>query len=92
MRHKVTPRTVRIIEELHGLATQVQQHLHRASLAARQEWHAFHPSLPSKDEVDKGNLTVSDDDLETMVGKVRRFNDILGGVTALGSPKHARSL
>jgi hypothetical protein len=83
----VTPRTVRIVDELHGLATQVQQHLHHASLAARQEWQVFHPSLPSKDELGHGSLTVSDDDLETMVGKLRRFNDILGGFTPLGKAK-----
>jgi hypothetical protein len=77
MRHKLTPRTLRIVEELQSLATRAEGQLHHASEAARAEWNAFRMSWPSEHELRQGVLGVSDDALEMMVGKVRRFHDIL---------------
>lgn len=84
--HKVTPRTVGIVEELQRLVGRAEDHLHYASQAACAEWSSFRSSLPSEHELRQGSLVMSDDVLEMMVGKVRRFHDILCGYEGPSAP------
>ena len=77
--HKVTPRTVGIVEELQRLVGRAEDHLPHASHAACAEWRTFRSALPSEHELRQGSVAMSDDVLEMMVGKIQRFYDILHG-------------
>jgi hypothetical protein len=86
MKYGITPQTESLVAELRELASQIDDRLlARASGAAREEWAAIRDAWPTEDEVHRGTLHLSEDDLAWMVEKVRRFKSILRGL-APGQP------
>jgi hypothetical protein len=82
---KVTDRTESLVVELAALAERVDDHLlSAASPHAREEWDALRRRWPSTADVAAGAVTVSDDELDVMIGKVRRFRSILEGLRRHG--------
>ncbi|HVZ72901.1 MAG TPA: hypothetical protein VHJ20_11045 [Polyangia bacterium] len=80
MLNKVTPRTVILVKELGSLAEQIDDDLlSGASVYARDEWEALRGRWPSASQIAAGAVDLSDDELEVMIGKVRRFRAILEG-------------
>jgi hypothetical protein len=78
-RHKTTARTETLVQKLGQLADEIDDGLLKAaSLDARWEWRALCESWPSAADVRSGVVGLSDDELDTMIGKVLRFKDILG--------------
>jgi hypothetical protein len=78
MRHKITARTESILRELDATTRQIDAGLLSvASLEARREWRTLLQARPSEAELATGSLSLSDDELELMVAKVRRFKAIL---------------
>jgi hypothetical protein len=69
--------------------------LGRASAAARDEWALQRAVWPSDDDLRRGTIDFTDEDLEALRAKVRRFAEILSGhavdwrSTESASPSHA---
>jgi hypothetical protein len=78
MRYPVTSRTKSLVAELASLAEAADGRLARASADAQREWKALRYRWPTEDELGKGIVELSDDDLEVMRSKVMRFVSILG--------------
>jgi hypothetical protein len=78
MHHKVTERTRALVRALRKLAAEVEPRVEGASEAARAEWMAAQAAWPTDFELARGVVEVSDDDLEVMHARVRRFGQILG--------------
>jgi hypothetical protein len=49
-----------------------------ASPAAREEWGKLESRLPSTEEIANGFIDLSEETLDEIASKVRRFRDILG--------------
>ena len=77
MRYKVTDRTEALVAELANLAEGAKDRLALASAEAQREWEAFRVRWPSKNELRKGIIALSDDELSLMRSKVERFVSIL---------------
>jgi hypothetical protein len=84
MPHEVTPETQFIFRQFSQLVTELEaEDLGLASAAARAEWQTFLRGWPSKDEVERGVVQRSLDDLTWMLAKLRRFRALVGnGTTA----------
>ena len=87
MRHKITSKTVSLIAEMVQLGESVEAHLWVASPAARDEWRSQRLRWPSEIELRQGSIALSDDELEVMRAKVKRFNEILDGDFRMVSPE-----
>jgi hypothetical protein len=81
---KITSRTESLVKALDGLAREIDlaELVSGASLGAREEWDALRRQWPSAEQIRAGAVAFSDDELELMVGKVRRFKSILEGFRA----------
>jgi hypothetical protein len=77
MPQKATPKTRNMVGELRRLAVRVQPFLEFASPAACHEWEALQARWPSDNDLRVGATTLSDGDLEGMLAKVHRFDEIL---------------
>jgi len=80
MRHKVTPRTERAVGDLRQMAAALRSDLNLASSAARLEWWALQAQWPSAAEIAGGTVAMSEDELDQMLAKVRRFAEILAAL------------
>src|SRR5579872_6877748 len=86
MRYPVTSRTKSLVAELASLAEAADGRLARASADAQREWKALRYRWPTEDELGKGIVELSDDDLAVMRSKVMRFVSILGAAGPARSP------
>jgi len=91
MRHKITSRTVSLLAELVELGESIESHLAVASPAARDEWQNQRLRWPSEIEMRQGSVALSDEELEVMRAKVKRFNDILNSDFRMTSPEFGGS-
>jgi hypothetical protein len=79
MRHAVTPEADSILREFSHLVSELEaDRLGQASAAARAEWEDFLRQWPSEDEVERGLVGRSIDDLVWMLAKLRRFRTLVG--------------
>jgi len=84
MTQRNTPRTESLVRELRALARQIDGNvLAIASPSARAEWKSLRKRWPSDASVRAGTVDVSDEELEVMAAKVRRFQKILEACAAL---------
>jgi hypothetical protein len=78
--HVPTIRTQELMKELRELAGEIDARLlPRASVAAQAEWFALRRVWPDDVAIVDGARGISDEELGWMVGKVRRFRQILRG-------------
>lgn len=63
-----------------------------ATSSAREEWQALRRRWPSAAQLAAGVVDVSDEELEIMIGKVRRFRTILEAFRRHGLDTRARQL
>jgi hypothetical protein len=90
---KVTPRTESLVQDLGALAALIDDRLLAgATSSARDEWQALRCRWPSAAQLATGTVDVSDDELEIMIGKVRRFRTILEAFRRHGLDARARRL
>jgi CelD/BcsL family acetyltransferase involved in cellulose biosynthesis len=85
MRHRVTPRTPGIVQQLRRLAADVDPYVSLASPDARAEWAELCASWPSELDLHSGWIELSEEDLEATQARIRRFGEIvraLGGAMA----------
>jgi hypothetical protein len=80
MRYTVTARTEKLVADLARLAEAAENRLALASAAAQREWKAVRFQWPSEVDLRTGVIELSDDELERMRSKVRRFVSILESV------------
>src|SRR5437868_812510 len=77
-KHRTTPRTESLVERLGELAREIDEDLlEAASVDARGEWDILCDTWPDAAAARSGMVTLSDDELDAMIGKVLRFKDIL---------------
>jgi hypothetical protein len=88
MKYKITSRTESLVKEFDALAREidVSQLVAGASANAREEWVSLRRQWPSAEQVRAGAVAFSDDELDFMVGKVRRFKSILESFRAAAPP------
>jgi hypothetical protein len=67
----------RTLEVLEGLREDARDLLHLASPAAREEWLKVESRFPSPEELREGYIALSQEELDEIQAKVRRFRDIL---------------
>ncbi|HVR62056.1 MAG TPA: hypothetical protein VMU50_09165 [Polyangia bacterium] len=78
--HKPTVRTETLVHQLTALAREIDGScITLASPAARVEWTILREKWPTLADVRAGLVYLSDEALEVMIVKVRRFHDILLG-------------
>lgn len=77
MSHEITPDTLTILRVFGDIKKDVQVDIDLASADARDEWHNFEDRFPSAEDVTRGFLGLSDEELSVMCAKARRFRDIL---------------
>jgi hypothetical protein len=78
MTHDLSPRLRDLMDELSALAADIDGPLlMHASEAARAEWRALRDAWPSQDGVLGAAPALTEDELASIVGKVRRFRQIL---------------
>lgn len=80
MRYIVTARTERLVADLARLAEAAENGLALASAAAQREWKTVRFQWPSSVDLRTGVIKLSDDELERMRFKVKRFVSILESV------------
>jgi hypothetical protein len=90
MPYQVTERTCEILQDLHRLAAEQGRYLHLASSSAQLEWKEFQLRWPSEIELAQGTIALSEEHLEAITAKVRRFGEILRGLT-VRYPARAKS-
>src|SRR3954468_21474663 len=81
MRHRITEQGKRSLRALRVLREEIPSLLDVASPAAREEWGKLESRLPSSEEIDKGYIGLSEETLDEILSKVRRFRDILGAAS-----------
>jgi hypothetical protein len=96
-RHRTTTRTESLVHKLRELAREIDETLlAAASLDARGEWRTLRASWPSASAVRSGVIDLSDDELDAMIDKVKRFKSILdrlaGAPAALARQPRALAL
>ena len=84
MSHKVTPRTEQTLVDLRRMAALLRPDLGLASTAARLEWLSLQARWPSPAEIAAGTVALSQDELDQMLAKVRRFAEILSVIKPHG--------
>lgn len=90
---KITPRTESLVQDLGALAELIDDRLLAgATSSARDEWQALRRRWPSAAQLAAGVVDVSDEELEIMIGKVRRFRTILEAFRRRGLDRRARQL
>ena len=76
--HKPTARTETLVQTLTELASEIESAaIASASPAARVEWMILREKWPTLAHVRAGLVYLSDEALELMLAKVRRFHTIL---------------
>jgi hypothetical protein len=83
MPYQVTDRTCEILQDLHRLAAEQGRYLLLASSSAQLEWKEFQLGWPSDIELAQGTIALSEEHLEAITAKVRRFGEILRGLGTL---------
>ena len=78
MRHRITEQGKRSLRALRVLTEEIPSLLDLASPAAREEWGKLESRLPSSKEIEDGFIEFSDETLDEILSKMRRFRDILG--------------
>jgi hypothetical protein len=81
----VTQQTQQIAGELERLSDEVAALLARASAAARAEWDKTRGLFPSAADLEAGFVAASQEELEQLRFKIRRFVEILAGVVDANS-------
>jgi hypothetical protein len=86
MQFEVTPEIERLVEEFRCLADDLHSHwLVAASEEARAEWQSFRNDWPTNEDLRRGVVGRSEDDLAWMLAKARRFRALLAGSPPSGS-------
>jgi hypothetical protein len=81
VKHEATTRTLELTTELRALAQEIDARLlPHASAAAQAEWFALRSAWPDDGDVRRGARDISEVELGWVVGKVRRFRQILRGL------------
>ena len=82
MGHEITPRVRQLVEQFRLLSDDLQRHwLPGASDEARVEWAAFRSEWPTDEEIDRGLVGFSENELGWMLAKGLRFRAILASAS-----------
>ena len=77
MRHTVTAKVERLVRGLRAISHEIEPQVQLVSQAARDEWRALQAAWPSDEELRQGTVALTEDELEAIEVKVRRFRQIL---------------
>ena len=77
MRHAVTPKVERVVRDLRAISREIEPQMHLVSQAARDEWTAVQAAWPSDEDLRQGTTALTEDELEDLEIKVRRFRGIV---------------
>ena len=84
MHFKTTAATAKLIDDLDHLGAEIEPRLDEVSAAARAEWRELRSRFPTARDLERGFMSVTDEDLAVMRAKSLRFRDFLG-VRRVGS-------
>ena len=76
-RHRLTTAIVRLVRELRSISEEIEPELHLVSQAARDEWTSLQSTWPSDSDLREGATALTEDQLEAISAKVRRFRNIV---------------
>ena len=85
-RHRSTTALVRLVRELRSISKEIEPELHLVSQAARDEWKSRQYTWPSDSELREGATAFTEDQLEAISAKVRRFRNIVHSLAPKASP------
>jgi hypothetical protein len=77
MRNRVTARIERLVRALRMMSDEIEPELHLVSQAARDEWRSLQCTWPSDSELREGAIGLTEDQVEAISAKVRRFRTIV---------------
>jgi hypothetical protein len=80
----MTARVERFVRTLKELSQAVEPKLHLISPTARHEWRAFQGAWLADGELRQGATELTEDQLEALMVKARRFTDIVHGLAPNG--------
>ena len=88
MSYEITEETEAVIAAFRQLASELDEEwLSKASPDARAQWQTYLRLWPTSDDLRRGVVGLSLDDLSWMLSKARRFRELL---QAQGAPGHER--
>jgi hypothetical protein len=82
MTNDVTPRMERLVSMLNEMSRQIEPELHVVSQMARDEWRSLQDTWPSERNLREGTTPLSEEQLEEITTKTRRFKDIVHGLAS----------
>ncbi len=77
MSNFVAVRMERLVLTLRELSQEIEPELHVISQMARDEWRSLQGTWPSDRELREGATGLTEERLETIVAKARRFTEIV---------------
>jgi hypothetical protein len=82
MTNSVMARIERLVLALREMSEEIEPELRVISPVARQEWRALQGTWPSDSQLREGTPGLTEEQLETLVAKTRRFKSIVHGLAA----------
>ncbi len=88
MTNNVTARIERLVLALREMSQEIEPELHVVSGVTRHEWRALQGTWPSDGQLRAGTSGLTEEQLEAIVAKTRRFRDIVHGrASSLPQPR-----
>jgi hypothetical protein len=85
---EVTAESSKIVDQFRRLSTEItDRELRSASPAERAEWHRFVEQWPTEDDLRRGVIKQSADDLSWMLARARRFRALIGAPRPAPDPQ-----
>jgi hypothetical protein len=78
----VTARMERLVLTLREMSQEIEPELHVVSQMARDEWRSLQGTWPSESQLREGTMELTEEQLEAIAAKARRFKDIVHGLAS----------
>ena len=82
MTNGVAARMERLVLTLRKMSQEIEPELHVVSQMARDEWRSLQGTWPSESQLREGTTGFTEEQLEAIAVKARRFKDIVHGLAS----------
>ena len=82
MTNGVMARVERLVLPLREMSQEIEPDLHVVTHVTRHEWRALQATWPSDSQLREGTTELTEEQLEAIVAKTRRFKDIVHGLAS----------
>lgn len=89
MSNSVSVRMERLMLTLREMSQEIEPELHAISQMARDEWRSLQSTLPSDGQLRDGATGLTEERLETIVAKARRFKEIVHALASRRPSEHS---